>query len=69
MFERAKTRGAHSSAVGQSFVDGLHLALITAAVVLVAGALVVWRRMRPDEGPREAGAAAEATRAPAPVSA
>ena len=48
---------AISGAVGQSFVDGLHLALITAAIVLVAGAVVVWRRMRPDEGPRQTGAA------------
>lgn len=46
---------AISGVVGLSFVGGLHLALLTAAGVLLAGAVVVWRGMRPDQAaPRPA---------------
>lgn len=38
---------AISSAVALSFSDGLHLALIVAAVVMVLGAVTTWWQMRP----------------------
>jgi len=35
------------AAVAASFTDGLHLALVVAAAVMVLGAAVVWRQLRP----------------------
>lgn len=60
---------AISGAVGLSFVDGLHLALVTAAVVLAVGAMVVWRRMRPETTPAPSAPAEDLAPTPETVSA